>query len=254
LAVGERHIAPAAPKFRQVLALLAFRAGEVVPVRTLIDELWPDNPPRTATTTTQSYIYGLRKIVNSLANTELGKATIVTHRPGYVLRLSRDHVDVHRLRISLAQAREVMAAEPAKAGGILRRALARAPTMLLADLPLGPVLTTYADELREEVLAARQQYIAIEMEHGNPAAVVGELRALTAAYPLREPFAHHLMRALFVTNRRAEALQVFSTVRHTLNRELGIEPCAELNDLQQEVLRSPAMPQRRLPLPRVRSG
>ncbi|MFF3147994.1 hypothetical protein ACFVRU_41345, partial [Streptomyces sp. NPDC057927] len=55
LAVRENgvSITPTAPKPRQVLALLALHADQVVPVAALTEELWGTAPPRSARTTLQ---------------------------------------------------------------------------------------------------------------------------------------------------------------------------------------------------------
>ena len=58
-----RCIAPTAAKPRQVLALLALRAGEVVSVSTLVEEIWGEKPPRSALTTLQTYILQLRRLI-----------------------------------------------------------------------------------------------------------------------------------------------------------------------------------------------
>ncbi|GGZ73154.1 AfsR/SARP family transcriptional regulator [Streptomyces bluensis] len=54
---------PSAAKPRALLATLLVHAGEVVPVHSLIDELWGTEPPRTATTTLQVYVSQLRKVL-----------------------------------------------------------------------------------------------------------------------------------------------------------------------------------------------
>lgn len=67
LAVRERGISitPTAPKPRQVLALLALHADRVVPVSSLIDELWGAAPPRSARTTLQTYVLQLRELISA---------------------------------------------------------------------------------------------------------------------------------------------------------------------------------------------
>ncbi|ANY10851.1 hypothetical protein AFB00_31155 (plasmid) [Pseudonocardia sp. HH130630-07] len=109
--------------------------------------------------------------------------------------------------------------------------------MPLSDIALGPVLISYADEIREVILSARHERIELALKAGDPNMMLPELRLLTATFPLRENFARSLMQALAATNRRAEALQVFHEVRTVLNRDLGIEPCHELRALQEKVLR-----------------
>jgi DNA-binding SARP family transcriptional activator len=56
-------VAPSAPKPRQVLALLALHADRVVPVASLIEELWAGHPPRSARTTLQTYVLQLRELI-----------------------------------------------------------------------------------------------------------------------------------------------------------------------------------------------
>ncbi|MFD5637078.1 BTAD domain-containing putative transcriptional regulator [Streptomyces sp. NPDC127077] len=58
-------ITPTAPKPRQVLALLALRAGQVVPVGVLAEELWGAGPPRSARATLQTYILQLRELISA---------------------------------------------------------------------------------------------------------------------------------------------------------------------------------------------
>ncbi|WP_435844199.1 winged helix-turn-helix domain-containing protein [Streptomyces eurythermus] len=58
--VNGLSIVPTAGKPRQILALLAIRAGRVVSVETLIEEVWGDAVPRSAAPTLQTYILQLR--------------------------------------------------------------------------------------------------------------------------------------------------------------------------------------------------
>jgi DNA-binding SARP family transcriptional activator len=45
---GGRPVPLGAPGQRALLAILLLRRGQVVPTDVLVDELWPDAPPRTA--------------------------------------------------------------------------------------------------------------------------------------------------------------------------------------------------------------
>ncbi len=72
---------------------------------------------------------------------------------------------------------------------------------------------------------------------GHHGTVAAELEALTAAHPLRERL--WALRALALTRsgRQADALEVLRRLREVLDEELGLEPSAELRDLQTAVLR-----------------
>jgi len=59
---GAQSVTPRAPKLRTVLALLLLQANQVVHLDTIIEELWGANPPQSAVTIVQTYIYHLRKI------------------------------------------------------------------------------------------------------------------------------------------------------------------------------------------------
>src|SRR6202034_4674272 len=69
-----------------------------------------------------------------------------------------------------------------------------------------------------------------------------ELQALSAEYPLREPFHGQLMVALYRSGRPADALAAYRQARSLLVSELGLEPGAELQLLHQRILdRDPAL-------------
>src|SRR5690242_18389395 len=81
-----KPVAPSAAKQRQVLALLALNAGRVVTVSTLIEELWGDNPPRSYSTTLQTYILQLRNALSAAAPDDASaRQALGTRHCGYLL-------------------------------------------------------------------------------------------------------------------------------------------------------------------------
>ena len=76
-----------------------------------------------------------------------------------------------------------------------------------------------------------------------------ELEALVREHPLRERLRAQLMLALYRSGRQAEALDAYQAGRTLLLDELGLEPGAELKELQRAILehdgtRSAQQPQR----------
>ena len=59
-----RTLALGGAKQRAVLAVLLLRAGEVVSVERLVDEVWGDDPPPSAAHTLESYVSRLRQLFN----------------------------------------------------------------------------------------------------------------------------------------------------------------------------------------------
>jgi DNA-binding SARP family transcriptional activator len=209
-------------KQRALLAVLALDAGRVVPIDTLIDELWGDAPPATATTALHVYVSKLRKA--------LGEGAIETRPPGYLLRCSPEDVDLRRFEQLTAKAR---GAEPARAAALLREALGLWRGSALADVDL-PLEAARLEELRLAVLEHR---IDADLARGAAAELVGELEALVAAHPLRESLRAQLMLALYRAGRQAEALETYRAARRGLIDELGIEPGVRLQQLEQAILR-----------------
>ena len=105
----EGEIELRAPKHRALLAtlLLAHREGAVSATR-LIDVLWDEHPPPTATKALQVHISQLRR--------RLGADTIQTRPPGYAIRITGTF-DLERFETLSAQARS---APPEQAIALLR--------------------------------------------------------------------------------------------------------------------------------------
>ncbi|MFD7564400.1 BTAD domain-containing putative transcriptional regulator [Streptomyces tendae] len=233
---GDSDATPRAAKHRVVLATLLVRAGEPVPTGTLINELWGDSPPRTATTTIQVYVSQLRKLLG-LADSDEARQAIVTRRPGYLFRLDPGRLDLARFEELYRQG--VAAAERqehAEASELQKRALALWRGRFLADTPAGPLLSAEAARLSELRMASLEERIRADLRVGRHHELLGELQALTSEHALREELHAHLMVALYRSGRQAEALQVFSALRRTLVNELAIEPGPALQRLHQRLL------------------
>ncbi|MFD3330953.1 winged helix-turn-helix domain-containing protein, partial [Streptomyces sp. NPDC058701] len=87
--VNGGSIVPSARKPRQILTLLALYPGRVVPVPTLMEEIWGTGLPQSALTTLQTYILQLRRRLG----TAMGpggpggaKEVLATRHGGYLLQ------------------------------------------------------------------------------------------------------------------------------------------------------------------------
>src|SRR5438105_2188760 len=84
-------VTPAAPKLRQVLALLLCRPNRPVQAHELIDELWGDASPASAMATIQTYVYKLRKVLPKGTVRRIGTGS--GGRDAYQLDVPRDWLD-----------------------------------------------------------------------------------------------------------------------------------------------------------------
>lgn len=227
---------PQAAKLRGVLGTLLVRANEVVSVDSLVDELWPVSPPRTATTTLQVYVSHLRKSLRG-ADPRRGGEVLVTRRPGYLLRVAPDELDSTAFEeLSRLGHRASLDGDFATAAEHQRRALALWRGPLLSDIPHGPLMEGAAVRLEETRTTALDERVRAELHLGMHRELVAELHELAADHPLREEFHAHLMVALYRCGRQAEALRVFARLRQTLVEELGIEPGPRSRRLQRLIL------------------
>ncbi|MFG2332172.1 BTAD domain-containing putative transcriptional regulator [Streptomyces sp. NPDC048604] len=222
------NVTPSAPKVRQVLALLALRANSTVPLHQLVEELWEERPPSSAATTLQTYIYQLRKLPGLSLETTPG---------GYRLSVPQGSLDSRRFTELADLGRKAMEeGGVTEAADLLHRALAVWRGPALSDLTPGPVVGIDALRLAEQRYEVLEERIDADLLLGRHHRLISELTALAADNPTREGLHAKLMLSLYRAGRRPDALEVFQKIRRVLIRELGLEPCSDLQWLHQQVL------------------
>ena len=229
---GDGAIALGGPRQRALLVALLLRAGQVVPTEQLVDELYGEEPPKTATTSVQNGVVALRKA--------LGADRLVTRSPGYLLDVPRDSIDSHRFERLVADARR---ASPSERRRLLGDAITLWRGPALAEFAFDDWAQGEARRLEELRLAVSEERIATDIELDRAADVVPELEALVRQHPLRERPTELLMSALYDAGRQADALEAFGAIREALD-ELGLEPGQRLRELQAKILRHGFRPAR----------
>ncbi|MDX6410996.1 MAG: hypothetical protein QOE91_512 [Gaiellaceae bacterium] len=211
-----RDIPLQAAKPRALFLLLLLHRNRMVSQDVLIDELWAEAPPATAVKTLQVYVSQLRRA--------LGDRRIETRPGGYVLRVEAGELDADAFEQLVAEKRWTDALD-------LWRGAA------LSDVRGEHFALVAAERLEEGRLAALEGRIDADLDAGRHAALVGELEQLAEEHPLRERLRAQLMLALYRSGRQAEALELYRRTRERLAEELGLEPGAELRELEQAILR-----------------
>ncbi|RPE37391.1 DNA-binding SARP family transcriptional activator [Streptomyces sp. Ag109_O5-1] len=251
-------IAPTAPKPRQLLALLALRADQVVPVPTLIEELWAGTPPRSARTTLQTYVLQLRELIATALREGAGrehpeagnaedpearnaKDVLTTLPGGYLLASGGGTSDIREFeRLSELGYRAMEDENFACASRTLRQALDLWTATPFVDVHTGAHLAMEARRLEESRLCALDQRIEADLRLGRHRELLAELTVLTSRYRSHENLHAQFMLALHRSGRRGEALHVYQQLRTLLVRELGLEPSARLRRLQYSILAATA--------------
>jgi DNA-binding SARP family transcriptional activator len=235
-------ITPTAPKPRQVLALLALHADQVVPVAALIEELWGETPPRSARTTLQTYVLQLRELIaRALAHggdeRVTAKDILVTLPGGYRLEARGGTVDFREFeRRAGAGYRAIDGDDDQGAARRLTDALALWSGPALTDVQAGRRIETEVRRLEEARLCALDQRIEADLRLGRHRELLSELTVLVNQFRMHESLHGQFMLALHRSGRRGEALGVYQRLRATLVAELGLEPSPALSRLQRSIL------------------
>src|SRR5689334_2744153 len=86
---GSHDFTPKAAKLRVIVALLVLHCNCTVKVSTLIDEVWGERPPESALPTLQTYIYKIRKILDT-QYPDSGAKLLLNNGYGYRLEVPSD--------------------------------------------------------------------------------------------------------------------------------------------------------------------
>jgi DNA-binding SARP family transcriptional activator len=214
---------------RNLLAALAARVGERVPVAELEEALWAADRPPSARKTLQGNILRLRRALGSAAIVELGG--------GYRLDPELVDVDARRAAALAVEARDALRREDWDVARDLlaaARGAYRGPPydeVPDAALPAGEVQRLA--ELRETIF---EDSVEAELGGGRGERRIGELEAFVQVNPYRERAWGLLMRALYQAGRPADALAAYGRARMLLAAELGIEPGPALRDVERAIL------------------
>ncbi|MFD9986173.1 BTAD domain-containing putative transcriptional regulator [Streptomyces massasporeus] len=235
------------PRLRALLTALALRPSRVTTPQTLIDEVWPEEPPQDAPAALQALVGRLRRA--------LGKDAVTSETGGYRLAASRDDIDLFVFERLVQQGTDALTGnDPALAEQHLDAALALWHGPALADLP-DRSAATRPEAMRLEATRARAE-ARLRLSRGPD--VVPELRELTAVHPYDEPLHALLIRALRDTGRDADALAAYETARRALAEGLGTDPGPQLRALHAGLLDPAPSEERPPPAPpereRIRPG
>jgi DNA-binding SARP family transcriptional activator/DNA-binding beta-propeller fold protein YncE/ABC-type branched-subunit amino acid transport system substrate-binding protein len=224
---GVRHIAGA--KQRALLVILLLERGQVVTADRLIEELWAGRPPTRPEKTLHVYVSQLRRT--------LGNGQPRRNGAGYMLDVAAESIDAGRFEQLVRQGSELRAAgELETAEATLTNALSLWRGPPLADFAYESFAQGEIARLEELRLVALEERAEALLGLGRHVEVIPELEALVREHPSRERVAAVLMLALYRAGRQEDALDAYGVARARMDEELGLEPGAELQDLQRRIL------------------
>ncbi|MFF7762557.1 AfsR/SARP family transcriptional regulator [Streptomyces griseorubiginosus] len=216
-----------------VLSALVVHLGEVLSTDRLVDSVWDEQAPATASALVATHVSAVRRALARIDAAEV----IRTRPPGYVADLDPAQVDARRFEELLASGRSEAA------GGHLEEAadlLSEALGLWRGQEALEGLAQSFARieaaRLAELRLVAQEESFGLHLELGRADRTIAPLLAHVAAHPLRERPRGQLMTALFRTGRVSDALRTYQEGREVLREELGIDAGPELRALHKAVL------------------
>ncbi len=232
-------------RVRALLILLALDAGRVVPAHVLIGRLWGEERPADAANALHSLVSRLRV---ALRQAGVPGGVLESSPAGYRLAVQPEAVDAIAFEAQARAGRQALARGAAQdAAALLRVALGAWRGSALTDVAGEQFAFAPTARLAELRAAATLDRIEADLVLGAAdAALVGELRELTADDPLAERPAALLMRALAAAGRQAEALAAYQQIRARLADQLGVDPSSQLEQAYLAVLRQ-EIPQAAVP-------
>ncbi len=236
VADGSSLISVGTIKSKSLLAILLLRANDVVSTDSLVEELWAGSPPPSATATLRGYVSGLRDALEPGVRT--GAHELLKTRPsGYLLAVAPEQIDVGRFEMLVRTGREHLRRQQwDRAVTDFDQALALWRGPPLSDFGYQSFAQVEAARLGEIRLSAEEGWMTAELALGNHHGVVAQLRELASRAPLQEHLWGLLILALYRCGRQGDALRAYERLRRTLSDELGIEPSAELRQLERAIL------------------
>ena len=221
------------PRHREVLALLIAARGRVVPVATLVDELWTSPPPG-AVGALRTFVGALRQALEPDRPARARARLLVTEGPGYALRT--EEVDAWRFERALEAAAATRAIPPRRrsspargAGAVARTGVRGLPRRAVGTRRARPGWPSCGSRPSS---VSRRARLAL----GRAAEAVPDLEAHVAEHPWREDAWGLLALALYRTGRQADALAVLRRARALLVEQLALDPGPALQRLETDIL------------------
>ena len=191
--------------------------------------LWDGAAPASATSVLRVYVSQLRRA--------LPRGRLLTERAGYRLVVHEGELDAGEFEHLLADGRRTLSdGNDRLAATLLTRALALWTGEAFAGLAHEGFVRDEAMRLEELRLQCVEARFEAELRLGGHDKLLPDLERLVAEHPVRERLRAQLMTALYRAGRQADALAHYREGRAYLAAELGLEPGAELRELERKIL------------------
>ena len=234
--VAGTPVALGTPKQRAILATLLINRNRAVGMESLIDAAWDQSPVSAARTSIHSYVSNLRRVLASAGINPY--EVLASAPPGYRLSIADGDCDLDRfITDKTAGMNAAAAGRFDQASGYFSAALDEWRGPVLDDLGNFAFVEAFATALTEDYMLVQIARAEAEIACGRASAIIGELEALAAKHPYREPLWAKLITAYYVADRQSDALHAYRRLKTVLAEDLGVDPGPTVSTLYARILR-----------------
>ena len=220
-------------KTRDLLRLLALRAGELVPAEQVVDELWSDVPPDKGRASLRTAAFNIRRL--------LGPAHLV--READALTLRGAWVDAVALQALAGAAQQLFRGRELGRGlAVARQAAALYGGELAADEPYAEWAVLDRERLQLLYGTLLLEAAGAACNLGCYSEAVGLARECLEVGRATEGAYRALMRSYWGLGESRNALRAYEQCRSSLVEELGADPSPETEALHLRILRREEAP------------
>ncbi len=236
---------------KALLKLLLTQRGRPLHKEQIIDCLWPDSSPKVAAQSLYTAVSDLRRALEPDLTRAANSAFVRSSDGSYRFDVSSLHrCDATEFEALVTEARTERQAMPQQAAHVYARAF----TLYTGDYLPDDVYASWSNNerqrLRELLLDALVEAALLATQLGQGRTAVEHCRRALALDPCREDAWHALIAAYAAAGEPAQALRSYNECAETLERELGIAPPPQTQELVARLAALPvAQPVARVPLP-----
>ena len=218
---------------RGVLSVMLVSHGAPVAAERLLAEVWGDEGPAQTLGSLQVAVSRLRTQLEPDRAARKG-SRLVSTAAGYALAAQVEEVDTWRFETHAEAA--MSASSPRERLHLSHQACALWTSPPYVDCD-SPAVRTEIGRLEELLLTVREQRARALIDLGRPGDAQRSLAELAPRHPYRERLWSLLALSQYQCARQADALDTLRRLRERLAEELGVDPSAEIQQLEQAVLR-----------------
>jgi DNA-binding SARP family transcriptional activator len=221
-----------AARCRAVLGTIVAHSPSPVPVEDIVEDVWGQVPPSSASAQTYSYVHKIRTLLGDPHGTSLRLSD-----SGYVLDAERAGVDARSFEAGISDGRRAFEAGSLDESlDLFETALSRWRGEPFDGSPPGERAVELAHRLTSLRMAAVEDCFQARLDLGQHRRVVDDIEEQIARNPFREPLWRQFLVALYRDGRAGEALQQYDRLRRRLADELGTDPSPATRTLHEQIL------------------